>query len=65
MKTTFASIKKQEARRRMAALKSLRDGKRTAAELQKEASLVGDGSKWEITNFSQVLAGMARWSKAR
>ena len=65
MKTTFASIKKQEAKRRMAALKALRDGTRSAEELQREASLVGDGAKWEITNFPQVLAAMATWSKTR
>jgi len=62
VKTTFASIKKQEARRRMAALKSLRDGKCTAAELQMEASLV-DGSPGRITNLSEVLKAMGKWAK--
>jgi hypothetical protein len=65
VKTTFASLKKQEARRRMAALKQLREGTRSAEELQREASLVGDGAKWKITNFSQVLAAMGKWSRTR
>ena len=48
----------------MGALKALRDGTRTAEELQREASLVGNGAKWEITNFSEVLAAMGKWSKS-
>ena len=64
MKTTFASIKKQEARRRMTALKELRDGTRTAEELQREASLV-DGSQGRITNFNEVLNAMGKWAKSR
>jgi len=46
----------------MAALKSLRDGKCTAAELQMEASLV-DGSPGRITNLSEVLKAMGKWAK--
>lgn len=64
MKTTFASIKKQEAKNRMAALKALRDGTRSAMQLQREASLV-DGSQGRITNFDQVLKSMEKWAKAR
>ena len=64
MKTTFGSIKKQEAKNRMAALKALRDGTRSAMQLQREASLV-DGSQGRITNFDQVLKSMEKWAKAR
>ena len=64
MKTTFGSIKKQEAKNRMAALKALRDGTRSAKQLQREASLV-DGSQARITNFDQVLKSMEKWAKAR
>jgi len=63
VKTTFASIKKQEARQRMKALRDLRTGKRTAEELQREVSLVGDATKWKITNFPQVLRAMSKWAK--
>ncbi|MEP6662754.1 MAG: hypothetical protein ABJC04_03720 [Verrucomicrobiota bacterium] len=64
MKTTLASLKKQEAKRRMTALKSLKNGTRTAEQLQREASLV-DGSKGRITNFAQVLQEMGKWAVSR
>ena len=47
----------------MAALKALRDGTRSAEELQREASLI-DGSQGRITNFTQVLKSMGKWAKA-
>ena len=48
----------------MTALKELRDGTRTAEELQREASLV-DGSQGRITNFNEVLNAMGKWAKSR
>jgi hypothetical protein len=60
---SFAVLKKQEARRRMAALRELKNGTRTAAELQRRASLVGNGAKWRITNLPQVMKAMSRWAK--
>jgi hypothetical protein len=30
--------------------------------LQRRASLVGNGAKWRITNFSQVAQAMSKWA---
>jgi hypothetical protein len=59
---TYNKIKKQEGRTRMAAMRQSRRDPRSASVLQKHASLVGNGAKWRITNFSQVARAMAKWA---
>ncbi|MCI0534074.1 MAG: hypothetical protein L0Z50_02485 [Verrucomicrobiales bacterium] len=57
---SFREIKQREAQSRMAALRKARRSPRTAAALQRRASLVGDGAKWRITNFLEVARAMAK-----
>jgi hypothetical protein len=59
---SYNGMKKQEARGRMAAMRQARRGSRSASAMQKRASLVGNGAKWRITNFSQVARAMAKWA---
>jgi hypothetical protein len=62
MKTiSFSAIKRQEAENRMAAIRRARRSPQAAAKEQRRASLVGDGAKWRITNFSKRLP--AQWRK--
>ncbi|MEW6306944.1 MAG: hypothetical protein AB1705_26060 [Verrucomicrobiota bacterium] len=66
MKTeTVATLKRREARQRMAALRQARVSKRAATRLQRRASLVNGGSKWRITNLRQVLQAMGRCAKPK
>ncbi|MGA2280251.1 MAG: hypothetical protein ABSG80_08115 [Verrucomicrobiota bacterium] len=58
----FNEVKRQEAQSRMTALRKARRSPKTAAALQKRASLVGDGAKWRITNFKQVARAMSQWA---
>jgi hypothetical protein len=55
-------LKRQEARRRMAATLQARRNPRLAARLQKRASLVGSAAKWKIVNLEQSFAAMAKWA---
>ena len=61
-KISFREVKKQEARSRMAAIRKARRSPNATAELQRRASLVGNGAKWRITNFKQVAQVMSRWA---
>jgi hypothetical protein len=58
---SFRQIKRQEAASRMAAIRRARRSPAAAAAEQKRASLVGDGTKWRITNFRQVARALAKW----
>ncbi|HUA68393.1 MAG TPA: hypothetical protein VMA13_07570 [Candidatus Saccharimonadales bacterium] len=63
MKTAdFNAVKRQEAQSRMATLRAARRSPQAAKELQRRASLVGNGAKWRITNFKQVARAMSRWA---
>jgi hypothetical protein len=53
-------IKEQEAKQRRAVIKQR--GSRSALAWQRQVSLVGDGSKWQITNLAQVVGAMAKWA---
>ena len=53
-------IKAREVRQRRLIIR--RRGTRSAGELQRQVSLVGGSSKWEITNLHQVAAAMAKWA---
>ena len=57
--TRYSALKSQEARQRRQGMR-LR-GTRAALARQREVSLAGHGVKWEITNFRQVAAAMAKW----
>jgi hypothetical protein len=61
-KITFREVKKQEARSRMAAIQKARRSPQAAAEQQRQASLVGGGAKWRITNFKEVARAIASCS---
>ena len=58
----FNEVKRQEAQSRMNTIRKARRGLKTAAKLQHRASLVGDGSKWRITNLNQVARAIAKWT---
>jgi hypothetical protein len=58
----FKEVKRQEAQSRMAALRKARRSPKTAAALQRRASLVGNRAKWSITNFKQVARAMSKWA---
>jgi hypothetical protein len=58
---SFNQMKRQEAQSRMAAIRKARRNPAAAAALQRRASLVGDGSKWRITNLKQVARAIAKW----
>ena len=53
-------IKQHEANRRLAVMRS--KGTRTAARMQRKVSLVGDGSRWRITNWHQLGSAMSKWA---
>ena len=57
----FNAVKRQEAQSRMAAARRASRSPAAAAAEQKRASLVGDGTKWRITNFREVARAIARW----
>jgi len=56
------TVKRQEARRRMASAQLARTSTRVAKRVQLRVSLVGAGSKWRITNLRQVARAMAAWA---
>jgi hypothetical protein len=60
-KISWRQMKKQEASRRMAALRRARRSRPAAEREQRRASLVGDGSKWRITNLAEVARAIAGW----
>jgi hypothetical protein len=55
-------MKRQQAQHRLATIRQARRSPRAAAALQRSVSLVGDGSKWRITNLNQVARAIARWA---
>jgi hypothetical protein len=59
---SLSEMKRQEAQSRMNTIRKARRGSKTAAKLQRRASLVGDGSKWRITNLNQVARAIAKWT---
>ncbi len=59
--SAFQKIKDQEAHGRMAALREARRSPQAAARLQRRASLMGEGTKWRITNFKEVARAMGKW----
>jgi hypothetical protein len=59
---SLTEMKRQEAQSRMNAVRKARRGPKAAANLQYRASLVGDGSKWRITNLNQVARAIAKWA---
>jgi hypothetical protein len=58
----FKAVKRQEARSRMRLAREAAHGPEAAAAIQKRVSLVGDGAKWEITNFKQFARATAQWA---
>ena len=58
----YREVKAQEAKRRRTIVLQARKGLRSAAGLQRRASLVGSGNKWRITNLRQVAGAMAKWA---
>jgi hypothetical protein len=60
-KISFRELKQQEAQNRMAAIRSrARRSPQVAAKEQKRASLVGNGTKWRITNLNEVARALAK-----
>lgn len=63
MKTVdFKAVKRQETRSRMRLARQAARNPEAAAALQKRVSLVGDGSKYEITNFKKFARATAQWA---
>ena len=58
---TFNAIKRREAQSRLAALKRSEQSAAAADIQQQRASLVGDSSKWRITNLKAAAKAMASW----
>ena len=58
---TFNAIKRREAQSRLAALKRSERSAAAADIQQQRASLVGDSSKWRITNLKTAAKAMASW----
>ncbi len=58
---TFNAIKRREAQSRLAALKRSEQSAVAAEIQQQRASLVGDSSKWRITNLKAAAKAMASW----
>jgi len=58
---SFSTLKEQEARSRMAALRQARRNPKSASRIQRRVSLVGGGAKWRITNLNQVARAIAKW----
>ena len=59
---SFAEMKREEARQRMAALRRARRSPAAARKEQRAASLF-DGSVGRITNLREVLQAMAKYAK--
>jgi hypothetical protein len=59
----FNAVKRQEARSRMADLRTAGRSRKTALAIQRRFSLFGgNAAKWRITNFKQVANAMAKWA---
>lgn len=58
---SFAALKRDEARQRMAALRRARKSRAAAWKEQREASLF-NGATGRITNLRQVLQAMAEYA---
>lgn len=58
---SFDAIKQREAQGRLTALKRSQRSPAAASAQQKRASLVGDASKWRITNLKGAVRAMASW----
>lgn len=57
----FNAIKQREAQSRLAALTRSGRGVAAADAQQQRASLVGDSSRWRITNLKAAAKAMASW----
>jgi hypothetical protein len=57
---SLTEMKRQEAHSRMNAVRKAQRSPKAAAKLQYRASLVGDGSKWRITNLNQAARAIAK-----
>jgi hypothetical protein len=58
---SFADMKREEARQRMAALRRARRSPAAARKEQREASMF-NGSTGKITNLREVLEAMAKYA---
>ena len=58
---SYTEIKRLEAKNRMAAIRQARKSPRSAAALQRRASLVGNG-EWRITNLREVVKALSKRS---
>jgi len=58
---SFNELKRQEAQRRMAAVREARRSPQAAARMQYRASLLGGAVRGRITNLNQVARAIARW----
>ncbi len=56
----YQEIKAREARHCRRMIKQR--GSHSAMAKQRQVSFVGNGSKWRITNFSQVMKAMEIWA---
>jgi hypothetical protein len=59
--SSFAEIKKQEAKSRMQDIREAKKSRRAALKIQQRNSLVCDWSKCRITNLREVGNAMAKW----
>ena len=59
MNTTCTQIKAAEGRARVRLVRDYRRGTMSFADLQRKASLVGDGSRWTLLNLSSVVQAMS------
>lgn len=59
---SFADLKREEGRQRMAALRRARRSPAAARKEQREASLF-NGNVGRITNMRQVLQAMAKYAR--
>jgi hypothetical protein len=57
---SFATIKRAEARARMASLRRAKQSQRAAAGENRHG--LADGSQGRLTNLSQAMRAMARWA---
>ena len=58
---SYTEIKRLEAKNRMAAIRQARKSPRSAAALQRRASLVGN-REWRITNLREVVEALCKRS---
>jgi hypothetical protein len=53
------TLKRAEARQRMADLRRARKSRRAAIAEQRQSSLFGNAAEWQFTNLVQVLKAMS------